>query len=91
MLAPVFQPLPVFNDSVLSCSSLERGMLSRVDKEGRRLSVKHPLSLEGFRHGLTDCPDTELVRFVLDGIRDGVCLGSRNGAVDADPWRCRNG
>ncbi len=62
-----------------------------MDKEGRRLSVKHPLSLEGFRHGLIDCPDMELVQFVLDGICDVVRLGSLDGAVDADPWRCRNG
>ncbi len=62
-----------------------------MDKEGWRLSVKHPLSLKGFRHGLTDCPVMELVQFVLDGIHDGVCLGSLDGAVDADPWRCRNG
>ncbi len=80
-----------FNDSVSLCSSLERGVLSRVDKEGQRLSVKHLLSLEGFCHGLIDCPDMELVQFVLDGIRDGVHLGSLDGAVDADPWRCRNG
>ncbi len=77
--------------SVLSCSSPERGVLSRVDKKGQRLSVKHPLSLEGFRHGLADCPDMELVQFVLDGIRDGVRLGSLGGIVDANPWRCTNG
>ncbi len=71
--------------------SAPRGVLSRVDKEGQHLSVKHLLSLEGFCHGLTDCPDTELVQFVLDGICDGVWLGSLDGAVDADPWRCKNG
>ncbi len=65
--------------------------MSRVDKEGRCLSVKHPLSLKGFRHSLTDWPDMELVQFVLEGIREGVHLGSLDGAVDADPWRCRNG
>ncbi len=52
---------------------------------------KHPLSLEGFRRGLGDCLDTELVQFMLDGIRDGVHLGSLDGIVDADPWWCTNG
>ncbi len=62
-----------------------------MDKEGQRLSVKHLLNLEGFRRGLTDCLDTELVQFILDGIRDGVHLGSLDGRVDTDPWRCTNG
>ncbi len=62
-----------------------------MDKEGRHLSVKCSLSLEGFRRGLADCPDMELVQFVLDGISDGVRLGSLDGVVDADPWRCTNG
>ncbi len=53
-----------------------------MDKEGWHMSVKHPLSLEGFHHGLTDCPDTELVQFVLDGIHDGVRLGSLDGVVE---------
>ncbi len=62
-----------------------------MDKEGWRLLVKHLLSLEGFCHGLTDCLDMELVQFVLEGIHDGVWLGSLDGAIDADPWQCRNG
>ncbi len=80
MHASVFQPVSVLNDSVPLCFSPE-GVLSRVDKEGRCLSVKHPLSLEGFCHGLTDYPDTELVQFVLDGIHNGVRLGSLDGIV----------
>ncbi len=65
--------------------------MSRPDKDGHLLSVKHPLSLEGFWRGLIGCPDVYLVEFVLDGIRNGVRLGSPEGAVDADPYRCRNG
>ncbi len=68
-----------------------RGVLSQVDKEGRRLLVYHPLSLEEFCCGLIDCLDIELVQFVLDGIRDGVRLGSLDGIVNADLWWCTNG
>ncbi len=62
-----------------------------MDKEGQHLSVKHPLSLEGFCRGLIDCLDTELVQVMLDGNRDGVHLGSLDGIVEADPWQCTNG
>ncbi len=96
--APVFCPRgfdPVvtnqFNDSVFSCSSVTQGFLSRLGREGHWLMVWHPLSLEGFQCGLADCPDSELVQFMLEGIRDGVWLGSLEGTVDADPWHCKNG
>ncbi len=95
MHAPVFQPKAVqcgdsCGDSVL-CFSPEWGYLSRSDTEGQWLLVKHLLSYEGFQHGLVDCPDKELVQFVLNGIRDGVQLGSLDGVVDANPYQCSNG
>ncbi len=65
--------------------------MSQPDKDGRLLSVKHPLSLEGFQHGLIGCPDVDLVELILDGIQNGVQLGSPDGVVDTDPYRCRNG
>ncbi len=73
------------------CFSPEPGYLSRSNIEGRQLSVKHPLSYEGFQHGLVDCPDKELVQFDLDGIRDDMWLGSLDGVVDANLHRCSNG
>ncbi len=81
VLAPVFQPMSVSDDSVSECFSPEKGVLSQVGKEGRCLSVKHLLSLRGFRHSLTVCPDEDLVQFVLDGIREGMHLGSLDGIL----------
>ncbi len=88
--APVFQPC-VFTDSVLSCFRPKEGVLSRPDKDGHLLTVRHPLSLEGFWTGLRNCPDAELVQFVLDGIENGVQLGPLEGPVDNDLSQCRNG
>ncbi len=92
--APAFHPKgfvhsvsDVLNDSSYLHSSDVVGSLSRLNKDGRLLTVKHPLSLEGSREGLADCPDLELVQFVLEGIQNGVCLGPSDGMVDADPWR----
>ncbi len=72
--APVFQP-HVFTDSVLRCFRPKEGVLSRPDKDSHLLTVKHPLSLEGFQTGLQNCPDAELVQFVLDSIQNGMRLG----------------
>ncbi len=92
--APVFQLKAVqcgdSCDSAL-CFSPEQGYLSRSNTDGRQLSVKHPLSYKGFQRGLVDCPDKELAQFVLDGIHNGVRLGSLDGVVDANPHRCLNG
>ncbi len=65
--------------------------MSRPDKDGHLLTVKHPLSLEGFCTGLQNCPDAKLVQFVLDGIENGVQLGPLEGSVDSDPARCKDG
>ncbi len=95
MLLHVFCPKraecsTVANDSVASCFSIDWGLLSRSDREGHLLTVRHPLSLEGFLCGMADCPDEDLVHFVLDGIWNGVHLGPLEGMVDTDPWRCKN-
>ncbi len=96
--APAFYPKGfahsvsgVLNGSAYLHSSDVGGSLSRLDKDDCRLTVKYPLSLEGFREGLADCPDMELIQFVLDGIQNGVRLGPLDGTVDTDLWCCKNG
>ncbi len=70
--APVLQPMPVSNDSISLCFRPGKGILSRRDKDGFLLSVKHPLSFGRLQYGLRDCPDADLVQFVLDGIQNGM-------------------
>ncbi len=83
--APVFCPKgfdPIvsnqFSDSAFLCSTATSGFLSRPNREGYWLTVRHLLSLEGFQCGLVDCPDSELVQFVLEGIHDGVGVVGRH-------------
>ncbi len=96
--ASVFHPKGVdpvvsnqFNDSVFSRSSVTWGFLSRPNREGHQFMVRHPLSFEWFQCSLADCPDLELVQFMLEGICDGVWLGSLEGTIDADPCHCKIG
>ncbi len=53
--------------------------------------MQHPLSYEGFQLGLRDCPDEELVQFVLQAIKSGAALGTSKTVPSRDPFRCRNG
>ncbi len=71
--------------TVSRCFRPKEGVLSRPDKDGHLLMVKHPLSFRSFWTGLQNCPDVELVQFVLDGIKNGVRLGPLEGSVDSDP------
>ncbi len=80
-----------FTDSAHMCSSFGKGSLSQINRNSHLLEVKHPLSYEGFRQGLSDCPDTSLVQYVLDSIENGVRLGSLEGTIDADLYHCKNG
>ncbi len=82
--ASMFQP-HVSVDSVSRCFRPDEGVLSRPDKDGHLLMVKHPLSLEGFHTSLWNCPDAKLVQFVLDSIENGVRLGPLEGSVDSNP------
>ncbi len=58
---------------------------------GEQVSVQHPLSWEGFQLGLQDCPNRELVQFVLHAIENGAALGTAKNHLSKDPFRCRNG
>ncbi len=95
---PMFHPMGFdqvvpnqFNDRAFVCSCGTWGFLSRPDRDGHWLTVWHLLSFEGSQCSLADCPNSELVQFVLEGILDGVQLGSVEGTIDADPWHCKNG
>ncbi len=66
-------------------------ILSRETMGGGQVSVQHPLSWEGFRLSLQDCPDGELVEFILHAIESGAALGTANSLPSRDPFRCRNG
>ncbi len=54
--------------------------MSQLDKDGHQLSVKHPLSLEGFQHGLVGCPDAELVESLMQ-IHIAAGMGKQFGGV----------
>ncbi len=41
-------------------------VLSHETEGGTRLCLTHPLPLAGFRTGLAECPENELVHFVLN-------------------------
>ncbi len=66
-------------------------ILSRETMAGEWVSVQHPLSWEGFPLGLQDCPDKELVQFILQAIESGAALGTSKTLLSKDPFRCRNG
>ncbi len=65
--------------------------LSREMLAGEQVLVQHPLSWEGFQLGLQDCPNRELVQFVLYAIKNFVTLGTAKSLPNKDPFRCRNG
>ncbi len=58
---------------------------------GEQVSVQHPVSWEGFQLGLQECPDRELVQFILHAIKNGAALGTAKSLPHKDPFRCRNG
>ncbi len=65
-------------------------VLSHETEGGIRLCLTHPLSLAGFRTSLAECPEKELIHFVLNGIEHGVRLGLLEGQVDANQYCCHN-